>query len=305
MGRVRPRAAGASASPGRHTPAGIGGRPSFPGRQSGLVSGPARRPAAASSRPVRAMAPSFDHTAQRLFVAADLAPGGRIEADRAQVNYLLSVLRLGSGDRVLLFNGRDGEWVAEVETVGRRDAVLVPVAQTRPQTPVPDLLYLFAPLKHARLDYMVQKAVEMGAGVLAPVITRRTQATRVNLERMEANVLEACEQCGVLAVPSVRPPRPLAALVADFATAEPGRTLIFCDEDREGEGPIPPLSALTPGPLALLIGPEGGFDPEERALLARQPFVRTIGLGPRILRADTAAVAALAVVQSVLGDWRV
>ncbi len=251
------------------------------------------------------MAASFDHTAQRLFVRAALAPAARIGTDRAQANYLLSVLRLGSGDRVLVFNGRDGEWRAELEVTGRRDAVLVAREQARVQTPLPDLLYLFAPLKHARLDYMVQKAVEMGAGVLAPVITRRTQASRVNLERMEANVLEACEQCGVLAVPSVRAPRPLAALVADFAAAEPGRTLIFCDEDLEGAGPIPPLSALKPGPLALLIGPEGGFDPEERALLTRQPFVRAIGLGPRILRADTAAVAALAVVQSVLGDWRV
>ena len=251
------------------------------------------------------MAASFDHTAQRLHVSADLAAGARISPDRAQANYLLSVLRLGNGDRVLLFNGRDGEWRAEVEVAGRKDAVLVVTEQARAQTAVPDLLYLFAPLKHARLDYMVQKAVEMGAGVLAPVITRRTQASRVNLERMEANVLEACEQCGVLAVPSVRPPRPLAALLAEFATSEPGRTLIFCDEDREGEGPIPPLSALKPGPLALLIGPEGGFDPEERALLTRLPFVRTIGLGPRILRADTAAVAALAVVQAVLGDWRV
>ncbi len=251
------------------------------------------------------MASSFDHTAQRLFVAADLSAGARIAVDRTQANYLLSVLRLGSGDRVLVFNGRDGEWRAELEVSGRRDATLVATEQTRPQTPVPDLLYLFAPLKHARLDYMVQKAVEMGAGVLAPVITRRTQASRVNLERMEANVLEACEQCGVLAVPSVRPPRPLAALLADFATVEPGRTLIFCDEDREGEGPIPKLGALEPGPLALLIGPEGGFDPEERALLTRLPFVRAIGLGPRILRADTAAVAALAVVQAVLGDWRV
>lgn len=247
---------------------------------------------------------SYDFNAPRLLVDAPLAAGGDVPLDKAQSNYLGNVLRLGAGDAVLVFNGRDGEWRATIAAAGKKALMLRPDEMVRPQPPSADLHYLFAPLKHARLDYMVQKAVEMGASRLAPVITRRTQATRVNLERMRANAVEAAEQCGILSLPEVvedmRLPEALAALA-------PERLLVFCDEAAEVAGPLGALAAvqaMPAPPLAVLIGPEGGFDPQERALLLARPNVLRLSLGPRILRADTAAVAALALVQSVLGDWR-
>jgi 16S rRNA (uracil1498-N3)-methyltransferase len=223
---------------------------------------------------------------------------------REQANYLIAVLRLGEGDGLLVFNGRDGEWRADIADASRKAARLTVRGPTRPQPPTPDLHLLFAPLKHARLDYMVQKAVEMGAGVLRPVITRRTQVARVNIERMRANVVEACEQCGVLAVPRVDEPVALDRVLAAWEVDEPGRRLIFCDEDDARDGPLAALAGLSAGPLAVLIGPEGGFDEEERRRLRAMSSVTAIPLGPRILRADTAAVAALAVVQAAVGDWR-
>lgn len=248
--------------------------------------------------------PRYEFRMQRLFVEPAIAAGAPLPLDRAQANYLLNVLRLKDGDEVLAFNGRDGEWRARVEAQGRKAASLVPVAQTRPQAPLPDLHYLFAPLKHARLDYMVQKAVEMGAGVLAPVLTQHTQASRVNLERMRANAVEACEQCGVLTVPGIREPVSLEDLLDGWEMSEPGRRLVFCDEGEASQNPLDTLQGLQRGPLAVLIGPEGGFSEDERARLRSRPFVTPVPLGPRVLRADTAAVAALAVVQAVLGDWR-
>ncbi|MGJ3264966.1 MAG: 16S rRNA (uracil(1498)-N(3))-methyltransferase [Salinarimonas sp.] len=242
-----------------------------------------------------------DFAAPRLYLDAPLALGARLPLDRAQANYLLNVLRLGAGADVLVFNGRDGEWRTQVQPEGRKSATLLALAQARPQTPPPDLAWLFAPLKHARLDYMAQKAVEMGAGSLRPVLTRRTQTARVNLDRMRANVLEAAEQCGILALPAVHEE---AKLDAALAALEPERVLVFCDEDAPIADPLAALAAAPKGPLAVLIGPEGGFDPAEReALLARGRTVR-LSLGPRVLRADTAAVAALALVQAVRGDWR-
>jgi len=245
----------------------------------------------------------YDFKMQRLFLRTPMRAGARIELDKSHANYLLNVLRMVPGDAVLVFNGADGEWRAEIADADRRHCVLALSEQTRAQTPRPDLHYLFAPLKHARLDYMVQKAVEMGAGVLQPVVTQHTQVNRVNLERMEANVVEAAEQCGILAVPDVREPISLHHLIEVFPGAEAGRRLIFCDESAETTNPIPALAELKRGPLAVLIGPEGGFSKDERLVLRAQSFVTTIPLGPRILRADTAAVAALAVVQAVLGDW--
>ncbi|WP_210203367.1 16S rRNA (uracil(1498)-N(3))-methyltransferase [Breoghania corrubedonensis] len=240
----------------------------------------------------------------RLFVDADLRAGHTLALDRAQSNYLLNVLRLKPGDGVLVFNGTDGEWRSEIVVTGRKACALEFAEQTRPQTPLPDLLYCFAPLKHARLDYMVQKAVEMGAGELQPVMTRFTQSGRINLERARANVVEACEQCGVIAVPDIREPVSLERLVGDWQANEPGRRLVFCDEGEESQNPLDALKGLERGPLAVLIGPEGGFAEDERALLRRQDFVTPVPLGPRVLRADTAAVAALAIVQAKLGDWR-
>ena len=247
---------------------------------------------------------SYDFSAPRLFVAADLVEGGEVELDRAQANYLLNVLRLAPGASVLAFNGRDGEWRAAIASAGRKAASLSPVEQTRAQPAPTGLDYLFAPLKHARLDYMVQKAVEMGAGRLRPVYTRRTVATRVNLERMRANAIEAAEQCGILAIPDILPDEDLGPALDRLG---PDRLLVFCDEDAPLSDPLEALRAARAGaPLALLVGPEGGFAPEERELLLSRPGpgVIWLSLGPRILRADTAAVAALALVQAAIGDWR-
>lgn len=240
----------------------------------------------------------------RLYLDAPLGSGGSIPLDSAQTNYLVNVLRLKPGDSILAFNGREGEWRAGLERTGKRAAALRIGEQTRPQTSPGDLHYLFVPLKHARLDYMVQKAVELGVSRLAPVLTRHGQVARINLDRMRANAIEAAEQCGVLTLPDIAAPATLEDALAALA---PERALVFCDEDAEVQDPLAALSALRRDgamPLAVLIGPEGGFAAEERAMLLRRANVTRLSLGPRILRADTAAVAALALVQSVLGDWR-
>lgn len=250
--------------------------------------------------------PSYDFTTRRLYVTARLAPDARVDLDRAQAHYLCNVLRLGEDAELLAFNGRDGEWRVALHLEGRKSAALIAKTLTRAQPQTADLDYLFAPLKHARLDYLVQKAVEMGVSRLQPVLTRHTQAERVNADRMRANVIEAAEQCGILSVPEVVPPVRLDRLLTDWPS---GRLLVFCDEDAETADPLAALHAARADraggpPLAVLIGPEGGFDPAERAALLALPAVVRLALGPRILRADTAGVAALALVQAVLGDWR-
>ena len=248
--------------------------------------------------------PRQDFTSPRLFVPAPLCAGEDIALEKGQANYLRNVLRLGPDATVLAFNGHDGEWRTRLVATGK-GATLHIREQSRPQPPAPDLVYAFAPLKHARLDYMVQKAVEMGAGVLQPVITGRTQVARVNSERMVANVVEAAEQCGVLHVPAVAEPLRFEAWLATWPAE---RTLVFCDEDAPVADAVAALRGAvgnTPAPsLGLVIGPEGGFEPREREALSRLPRVVRLSLGPRILRADTAAVASLAVIQAVLGDWR-
>jgi 16S rRNA (uracil1498-N3)-methyltransferase len=243
----------------------------------------------------------YDFAAQRLFVEEDLGEGAVVAATPAQANYLRNVLRLAPGDAVLLFNGRHGEWRALVTEAGKRATALRLVERVRAQEPGPDVDYLFAPLKRARLDYMVQKATEMGVARLRPVLTRRTVAERVNLERMRANAIEAAEQCGILRIPEVTEPQKLEHAIAGWDRA---RALVFCDEGSDHVDLLAALARIEPGPVAVLIGPEGGFDDEERELLSSQPFVTRIALGQRILRADTAAVAALALVNAVLGDWR-
>jgi 16S rRNA (uracil1498-N3)-methyltransferase len=245
--------------------------------------------------------PQLDFRSPRLFVDAALGPGETVALERSQSNYLGNVLRLGAGGTILAFNGRDGEWQASIAGRKRPDSLTI-VAQTRPQDRLPDLAYVFAPLKHARLDYMVQKAVEMGASSLQPVLTRFTQVARVNSERMRANVIEAAEQCGILSVATVAEP---VALDRYLGQREAQRLLVFCDEAADVTNP---LHALQDGLTAfdgidILIGPEGGFAEEERAVLLRQPRTLRLSLGPRVLRADTAAVAALALVQAALGDW--
>lgn len=247
----------------------------------------------------------YDFAARRLYVNAPLAQAAQIALDQAQVNYVRNVLRLSEGARILVFNGRDGEWEASIATSNRKYVTLAVGKLSRPQEPRPDLHYLFAPLKQARQDYMVEKAVEMGAGLLRPVLTSRTQARRINSERMHAHAIEAAEQCGILSIPEIAPPIRLDALLGAW---DQDRLLVFCDEDAPLQNPCavlrPPAGAKGPPALALLIGPEGGFDAWEREALLGLSCVLRLPLGPRILRADTAAVAALALVQATLGDWR-
>ena len=245
--------------------------------------------------------PELDFNAPRLFVDTPLRPGESVALERSQSNYLGNVLRLAAGETVLVFNGRDGEWQARIAGRKRPDGLEI-LTQRRPQDRLPDIAYVFAPLKHARLDYMVQKAVEMGASQLQPVLTRFTQVSRVNGERMRANVIEAAEQCGILSLATVADPVPLDRFVSQ---RQPERLLVFCDEAAEIASPLEALQhGLTAADgIDILIGPEGGFAEEERALLLRQPKTLRLCLGPRILRADTAGVAALALVQAALGDW--
>jgi 16S rRNA (uracil1498-N3)-methyltransferase len=249
--------------------------------------------------------PCYDFAAPRLYVNPPLAQAAQIALDQAQGNYVRNVLRLSVGARILVFNGRDGEWETRVATSHRKNVTLAVETLTRPQEPRPDLHYLFAPLKQARQDYMVEKAVEMGAGLLRPVLTSRTQASRINSERMLAHAIEAAEQCGILAIPEIAPPIRLDALLGAW---EQDRLLIFCDEEAPLSDPLlalrPRADAKRPPALAVLIGPEGGFDAREREALLGLSCVVRLPLGPRILRADTAAVAALALVQATLGDWR-
>ena len=241
----------------------------------------------------------YDITTQRLYVGDDLVDGGHIVAERQQANYLLNVLRMKGGDKVLLFNSRHGEWLGEIDIKGRKACDIKLVSQTRPQPEPSDLVYLFAPLKKGRLDYMVQKAVEMGAGTLQPVITAHTQVSKINLDRARANVIEAAEQCGILSVPQVMEPVGFSELLAKWSDE---RVIIFCDEMAGKDDALSKLSRLKGKRLALLIGPEGGFSQDERAALRAMDCVQAISLGPRILRADTAAVAALALLQAAAGD---
>lgn len=241
-----------------------------------------------------------DFSSPRLYVAAPLATGCAVPLDRAQSNYLGNVLRLELGGAVRVFNGRDGEWLAK--TAGRKRLEALEIGPPlRPQDRLSDLTYAFAPLKHARLDYMAQKAAEMGVSRLQPVLTRHTQVSRLNVERMRANVIEAAEQCGILSIAEVSEPLPLERWIAE---RDAERVLVFCDESAEMAPPLKALAAHQPlNRTDVLIGPEGGFSAEERALLARQPRLAVLSLGPRILRADTAAVVALTLVQAALGDW--
>ena len=238
-------------------------------------------------------------TTPRLFVDDRLEARREVPLSREQGHYLTAVLRLGGGDPVRVFNARDGEWLAHVAEAGRKAVTLRCERHIAVVRLPPDVDYVFAPLKHARLDYVVQKATELGVRRLVPVITQRTIAERVNLERMRANVAEAAEQCNLVFVPEVLEPRKLPQLLRAW---DPLRRLIYCDETAAQRNPLADLKGLA-APAAVLIGPEGGFTVEERAMLQGLPYVTPIALGPRIMRADTAAVAALTLVQAVLGDW--
>ena len=237
---------------------------------------------------------------QRLFIDAPLSKGAAVEASADQFNYLANVLRMEEGAEILVFNGRDGEWKASLSFPTRKRILLTASDETRPQPAPCDLHYLFAPLKVDRMDYLVQKAVEMGAGLLQPVMTQHVQGRITNLDKIRANVIEAAEQCGILAVPEVCETVKLERLLVGW---EKDRRLIFCDEDADTNNPMAKLAGITEKKLGLLVGPEGGFSDEERRTLRALTFVTAIPLGPRILRADTAAVAALAVIQATIGDW--
>ncbi len=243
-----------------------------------------------------------DFTTPRLCLEHDLREGDITALSPDEANYLVNVLRLRAGARVLVFNGRDGEFAAAVGALARRNVSLTIGERLRPQELAPDIDYLFAPLKHARLDYVAQKAVEMGARRLQPILTRRTQASRINLVRLAANAREAAEQCGVIWLPEIAPERKLDELLAEWPAE---RLLVFCDEDAPLANPIAAMANVAAeAGVSLLIGPEGGFEESERRAIGALPRVLRLSLGPRILRADTAAVAALALIQSCFGDWR-
>ena len=245
--------------------------------------------------------PRTHATLPRLHVEPDLAEGAELTLGKEQSLYLAAVLRKVVGDEVVLFNGRDGAWLSRLTSDSKKSVTLETVEQVAAQTPVSDLWYGFAPLKTERLDYVIQKATEMGAGTIQPVITKFTQVNRLKHERLVANAIEAAEQCEVLSVPEVLPETTLDRLIDGWDTE---RRLILADEGEASSSPVEILSALKGQKIGLLIGPEGGFSPEERERLRALPYAVPISLGPRILRADTAAVAALAVIQAIIGDWR-
>ncbi|MEX2629818.1 MAG: 16S rRNA (uracil(1498)-N(3))-methyltransferase [Tistlia sp.] len=260
-----------------------------------------------------------ERIATRLFVEDDLAAGQSVGLDRERAHFLRSVLRLAPGAALALFNGRDGEWLARLETLGKGWASVVVESRRRPQVAEPDLWLVFAPIKRARIDFVAEKASELGCALLQPVLTRFTAVERVNVQRLAANAREAAEQCERLSVPEVREPVALDRLLGDWGGLNPDgeRLLVMADEGGAHDRSLPPLAAairaavrppadagLPPQRWALLIGPEGGFAEPERELLAGLPFVVRGTLGPRLLRADTAAVAGLALLQSEAGDWR-
>ena len=235
----------------------------------------------------------------RLFIPHDLAPGAALVLDEGQSRYLAAVMRQTVGDAVMVFNGRDGEWRASIAAVGKRAVTLTALSQTRPQHLGPDLDLVIALVKRGRLETIVEKAAELGARRVRPVVTERTNADHTRTDRLRAIAMEAAEQTGRLDVPEVSEPVKLARLLADW---DPARRLLFCDEAGDA---APVLEAVKDaGPWAILIGPEGGFSPAEREMLRALPYATPATLGPRILRADTAAISALTLWQAAVGDWR-
>lgn len=244
----------------------------------------------------------YEFATHRLFVEHPLASGGTLPLDPAQFNYLAHVLRMPEGGRLLTFNGRDGEFEATFSFTGKKSAAIRILGQTRAQERAGKIHLAFAPLKSARLEYMIQKAVEMGAASLTPVLTRRTQTRGLRADKIRAHVIEAAEQCGVLALPEIHEEQTLERFLGALPT---DHALAFCDEDATVGDPVTVLRTAAPREVVtLLIGPEGGFDEAERQRLLAFPHVIRLSLGPRILRADTAAVAGLAALQIALGDWR-
>lgn len=244
----------------------------------------------------------INYKLKRLFIRQPLALNEEIKIEGEQAFYLVRVLRMQEGAEILLFNGQDGEWLAKLVSIKKKFVVAQLIHQERLQTTHSNLIYCFAPIKNARLDYMVQKAVEMGVSTLQPVITHHTQVMRINMTRMEANVVEASEQCGILSLPKCATAVSLSELLENWDTTHP---LFFCDEACKSHNPLHLLQRDEITTSGVLIGPEGGFSEKERNFLKKHPFVIPISLGPRILRADTAAVAALALLNVTVGDWSI
>lgn len=242
-----------------------------------------------------------DLTSQRLFIDAGLSAGAEIVCDPGQTNYLVNVLRMKAGGKLLVFNGREGEWRAVIAEAGKRRCVLGIEECVRAQEGGPDLHFVFSVLKRTKIEFVAQKATELGVSLIQPVVSEHAQVHRINDERMAANVIEAAEQCGILRVPRVEPLKALEDVLAQWPD---GRALVFCDEAAPIADPITALGEIPAGPVGVLIGPEGGFSQRERARISAMAQARAISLGPRIMRADTAAIAALALVNAVLGDWR-
>lgn len=234
----------------------------------------------------------------RLYVEHALQQGQSVPVSRDQAHYLFGVMRLSPGAQILLFDGHSGEWMAEVVEAGKRGGLLQVLSQTRALQMPPDVWLLFAPIKKARTDFIVEKAVEMGVARILPVQTAYTNAGRIQRDRLQAHAVEAAEQCGGTFVPQVEE---MVRLERLLATWEPARRIMFCDEGQVASKPTLPTSV---DPWAILIGPEGGFSPTERDRLHRASYAHAVSLGPRILRADTAAIAALALWQQTLGDWQ-
>ena len=245
--------------------------------------------------------PRTHKTLPRLHLDAPMSAGASLDLDKAQTNYLVNVLRRGEGDHVVVFNGRDGAWLARLRQTGKKTVALDLVEQSASQTPANDLWCGLAPIK--RQDYLIQKATEMGAGIIQPVLTAHVQNPRVATDKWRANAIEAAEQCEVLSIPEVAEPVALPTLLARWDEEHGDRVLVFADESAASASPVETLAGLRGRRLGLLIGPEGGFSDAEREKLLGFDFVVPISLGPRILRADTAAVAALALIQSMAGDW--
>ncbi|MBK1794558.1 16S rRNA (uracil(1498)-N(3))-methyltransferase [Devosia sp. WQ 349] len=241
---------------------------------------------------------------QRVFVENDLTLGASVEMNKDQSLYLAAVLRKSVGDEVVLFNGRDGAWLCRLTSDSKKHVILQTVEQIAPQSPATDFWYGFAPLKNERLDYVIQKAVEMGASTIQPVMTEYTQVHRLKMERLSANAIEAAEQCEVLNVPEIAPEVTLTRLIETWGEVHGDRILIFADEGEASSSPVQQLTNIAGQKFGLIVGPEGGFSDAEREKLRSLEYVRPISLGPRILRADTAAVAAMAVIQATIGDWR-
>jgi 16S rRNA (uracil1498-N3)-methyltransferase len=234
---------------------------------------------------------------QRLFVDTPLTAGGLVTVEGPQAHYLANVLRMGAGDQLLLFDGVSGEWLAEIGEAGKKCMALAVIEATRPQETVPDLWLAFAPVKKGRVDWLVEKAVELGVAHLVPVVTQRTIIDKLNLQRMRAHIVEAAEQCGRTSLATIDAPVKLDAFLRGL---DAQRALYFADEN----GGEPAVSAFAPGPATLLTGPEGGFTPDEAAAIRAAPGATAISLGPRILRAETAALAGVAAWMAAVGDWR-